>query len=70
MINTAIHYNEWADFTAAEFRAVSEGFKALLTQFRCSKPKCDSWLYVTPRKDDPEVLRCNCTAVNLNLKSK
>ena len=70
IINTAIHYNEGASFTTAEFRAVLEGFRALLSQFRCPKPECDSWLYVTPRKGDPEVLRCNCMAVNLNLKPK
>ena len=46
IINKAIHYNEWASFTEAEFRTVVEAFKALLLQFRC--PKCESWLYVMP----------------------
>jgi hypothetical protein len=70
VMNKAIHYNDWADFSKAEFKAVVAAFKALLLQFRCPKPECDSWLYVTPRKGDPEMLRCRCMCVNLNLKPK
>ena len=70
VINSAIHYNEWASFTKGEFRAVVEVFKALLLQLRCPKVRCDSWLYVTPRKGDLEVLRCLCMALNLNLRPK
>jgi hypothetical protein len=70
VINKAIHFNECADFSKAEFKAVVAAFKVLLLQFRCPKPGCDSWLYVTPRKGDPEVLRCRCMGVNLNLKPK
>ena len=70
VINKAVHYNEWASFSRLEFRAVVEAFKALLLQFRCPKAGCDSWLYVTPRKGDAEVLRCRCMGINLNLKPK
>ncbi len=70
VINKAVHYNEWETFTKAEFREVVKALKTLLLQFRCPKPVCDSWLYVTPRKGDPEVLRCRCMGVNLNLKPK
>jgi hypothetical protein len=70
VINKAIHYNEWATFSQSEFRAVVEAFKTLLLQFCCSRPGCESWLYVTPRKGDPETLRCRCAGVNLNLKPK
>ena len=70
VINKAVHYNDWASFTKAEFRAVVEAFKVLLLQFRCQKAGCESWLYVTPRKGDPEVLRCRCMGTNLNLKPK
>jgi hypothetical protein len=70
VINKAIHYNEWADFSKAEFRQVVAALKTLLLQFRCPKPECDSWLYITPKKGDPEVLRCRCMGVNLNLKPK
>jgi len=70
VINKAIHYNDWASFSKTEFREVVAVFKALLLQLRCPKPACDSWLYVTPKKGDPEVLRCRCMGVNLNLKPK
>ncbi|HYU79506.1 MAG TPA: AAA family ATPase [Vicinamibacterales bacterium] len=70
VVNRAVHYTEWADFSKAEFRAVVEAFKTLLLQFRCPNAGCDSWLYVTPRKGDPEALRCRCAALNLNLTGK
>jgi hypothetical protein len=70
IINKAIHYNEWADFSKAEFKAVVSAFKGLLLQLRCTKPECDSWVYVTPKKGDPEALRCRCMSINLNLKPK
>lgn len=70
VINKAVHYNEWASFSKVEFKAVVAAFKTLLLQFRCPKPECDSWLYVTPKKGDPEALRCRCMGVNLNLKPK
>ena len=70
VINKAVHYNEWADFSKAEFRAVVAAFKNLLLQFRCPKPECDSWLYVAPRKGDAELLRCRCMGINLNLRPK
>ena len=47
-----------------------EAFKTLLLQFRCSKPGCESWLYVTPRKGGAEALRCRCMGINLNLRPK
>jgi RecF/RecN/SMC N terminal domain len=70
VVNKAVHYTEWADFSKSEFRSVVEAFKALLLQFRCAKPRCESWLYVTPRRGDPEALRCRCASVNLNLRGK
>ncbi len=70
VINRAVHYNEWADFSKVEFKAVVAAFKNLLLQFRCPKPECDSWLYVTPRKGNAELLRCRCMGINLNLRPK
>lgn len=69
-VNPAVHYNEWANFSKPEFRAVAEAFRELLEQFRCPTAECGSWLYVTPPKGEAEALRCHCTAVNLNLKVK
>lgn len=70
VVNKAVHWNEWHDFSSAEFRSVVAAFKAVFQQFRCSKAECDSALYVTPKKADPETLRCNCNGISLNLKPK
>jgi hypothetical protein len=66
-VNKAVHYNEWANFGKKDFEPVVAAFKDLLSRFTCSK--CGSWLYVTP-KGNPDSLRCACSTVNLNLKSK
>ncbi len=69
VINKAVHYNEWADLSKNDFKPVVATFKQLLQQFRCEKPKCDSWLSLTPRHD-PVDLRCACGTLRLNLKEK
>ena len=68
VVNRAIHFNEWAQFSKAEFRDVVAAFQRLLDELRCSS--CESWLYVTPRKGNPESLRCLCASVMVNLKLK
>lgn len=68
VLNRAIHFNEWAQFTKSEFREVVEAFKRLLEELRCAS--CGSWLYVAPRKGNPENLRCDCGSVVVNLKLK
>ncbi|MER9095521.1 AAA family ATPase [Mesorhizobium sp. M0700] len=67
-VNKAVHYNEWANFGKKDFEPVVTAFKELLECLRCEG--CQSWLYVTPRGASPESLRCQCNAVNLNLKAK
>lgn len=69
VINKAIHYNEWAALSKNDFKPVVKAFRELLEQFRCTKPKCDSWLSLTP-KNDPVDLRCACGAFRLNLRDK
>jgi hypothetical protein len=66
-VNKAVHYNEWANFGRKDFEPVVAAFEELLQCFRCED--CDSWLYVTPR-GSPEMLRCLCNAININLKPK
>ena len=69
VVNKAIHYNEWANLSKNDFMPVIRAFKDVLQQFRCAKPKCDSWLSVTPR-NEPIDLRCSCGAVRFNLRQK
>lgn len=67
-VNKAVHYNEWANFGKKDFEPVVAAFKELLDTFRCGD--CNTWLYVTPARGTPEALRCQCSAINLNLKAK
>jgi hypothetical protein len=69
VVNKAINYNEWANLSRNDFMPVVGAFKDVLQQFRCAKPKCDSWLSVTPR-NEPVDLRCSCGTVRFNLKEK
>jgi hypothetical protein len=69
VINKAVHYNEWADLSKNDFKPVVKTFKDLLDLFRCDKPKCGSWLSITPR-NDPIDLRCACGALRMNLREK
>jgi hypothetical protein len=70
VVNRAVHWNEWANFTREEFREVVGAFKTLLAELRCSKPECESWYYVTPKRGEAESLRCRCGLVNLNLRPR
>ncbi|MCY0150217.1 AAA family ATPase [Hoeflea sp. G2-23] len=69
-INKSVHFNEWENFTASEFREVADALKALLEHIRCSNPKCGGYPYLEPRKGTSEQLRCSCLNVNVNLKMK
>ena len=67
-MNKAVHYNAWANFGKKDFEPVVAAFKELLESFRCGD--CQSWLYVSPTRGTPEALRCQCMAINMNLKVK
>ena len=66
-VNRAVHYNEWANFGRKDFEPVVAAFRELIDCFRCDA--CESWLYISPR-GTPDVVRCSCSRVSLNLKSK
>jgi recombinational DNA repair ATPase RecF len=68
-INPAIHYNEWANLTSADFTPVIAAFRNLVQQFFCEKSECGGLFYITitpPKTFD--TLRCACGTTNLNLK--
>lgn len=69
-VNTAIHYNEWADLNKNDFAPVVEAFKKLLRMFECGT--CNEVLRVLPERGKKEALKCSCGEVNINLciKSK
>jgi recombinational DNA repair ATPase RecF len=64
-VNPLVHFNAWANFGTKEFEPVVAAFKDLTGTLRC--PNCGSWVHATPRFA-PETLRCECMAINFNLK--
>ncbi len=70
-INPAVHYNEWANLTAADFQPVSDAFHTLVRKFFCEKEGCEGLFYLvgtTPK--DTDTLRCSCGDTTVNLKKK
>ena len=67
-INTAVHYNEWANLQKSDFEPVVAAFRTLTDKFRCES--CDGLLYVVPERGSQELLRCGCNSVNINLMTK
>ncbi len=68
-INPSVHFNEWANLQTKEFQEVVNAYKDLLEHMRCANLTCRSYLYVLPRKGQPEVLCCNCGTTTINLKT-
>lgn len=68
-INPSVHFNEWANLRAHEFQEVVDVFRTLLEHLCCENPVCLSYLYISPRKGQPEELRCNCGKTAINLKT-
>ena len=69
-INPSVHFNEWANLQAHEFREVADAFKDLLESLRCENAKCRSYLYVSPPEGNAEEMRCNCGATIINLRDR
>src|SRR5207245_2273862 len=64
-VNTAIHYNEWANLNKNDFAPVVEAFKKLLRVFECET--CNEVLRVSPERGKKEALKCSCGEMNINL---
>jgi len=69
-INPAVHFNEWASFSKADFVPVVAAWKQFLELFSCENPDCESWLYVVGNSGNEEAFRCRCGTFNLNLRTK
>jgi energy-coupling factor transporter ATP-binding protein EcfA2 len=69
VVNTAVHFNEWASLSPGDFQRVVTAGRGLLDTFRCCAPGCESWLHLTSRVE-PEALRCRCGGVTFNLRKK
>jgi hypothetical protein len=67
-LNSAIHYNSWANFSKADFQPILDAFKDIYGVFVCNK--CSGLLHVVNANGRPETVRCNCPQINWNLVSK
>lgn len=67
-VNKAVHYNEWANLGKKDFEPVVVAYKDFLDRFWCAR--CQSWLYVMPKRGPTEALRCGCAICNFNLKTR
>lgn len=67
-VNAAVHYNEWANLQANDFKNVLKCFSELIDILKCGT--CTGWLYATPAKGSPEALRCDCGQTSYNFKEK
>jgi recombinational DNA repair ATPase RecF len=67
-VNVAVHYNIWDNLGKEDFEPVVKAFKELLGGFACSE--CKEYLRVTPERETPESLRCECGKTNINLRKK
>jgi energy-coupling factor transporter ATP-binding protein EcfA2 len=69
-INRAVHFNEWANFSKADFIPVLAAWKQFLALFSCENSSCESLIYVVSNNGNEEALRCKCGSFNLNLRIK
>ncbi|MDH3234203.1 MAG: hypothetical protein OEQ29_11845, partial [Alphaproteobacteria bacterium] len=66
-INSAVHYNAWANFTPNEFRPVAKAFSDVLDTMVCTI--CGSFAELQPRHSTADSIRCNCGKLFINLKT-
>jgi hypothetical protein len=69
-INSAVHYNEWANFSPEDFAPVVKAYRDLTQSFVCPNPACLSLLYVQPDRGNRETVRCACGSTSINLRRK
>ena len=67
-VNVAVHYNSWDNLHKEDFEPVVKAFQDLLSGFTC--PDCKEYLRVSPERETPESLRCECGTTNINLHIK
>ena len=67
-VNVAVHFNAWENLKREDFAPVAKAYRDLLIVFTC--PKCGEYLHVSPDRETPESLRCDCGKTTMNLKKK
>lgn len=67
-INAAVHFNNWESLTKGDFEPVAKAFRNLLQGVTCVD--CGQGFRVSPERETPDSLRCECGKTNVNLRSK
>jgi hypothetical protein len=67
-VNVAVHYNSWDNLGKEDFAPVVKAFRDLLGGFMCSD--CGEYLRVSPDRETPESIRCDCGKTMINLLKK
>jgi hypothetical protein len=67
-VNIAVHYNSWDNLGKEDFKAVVNAFQDLLGGFACAT--CKEYVRISPDRETPESLRCDCGKTNMNLRKK
>lgn len=67
-INAAVHFNSWDNLGKEDFAPVAKTFRELLVGFTCLD--CGEYLRVSPDRETPESVRCECSKTNINLQKK
>lgn len=68
-VNLNVHYNNWAEFQANDFKPVVEAFQDLLNVFVCENCKHIPTLLLSEDRK-PESVKCYCGEINWNLRAK
>lgn len=68
-VNPNVHYNNWAEFQANDFRPVVEAFQELFNIFVCENCKYIPSLLLSKNRK-PESVKCHCGKINWNLHPK
>jgi recombinational DNA repair ATPase RecF len=67
-VNAAVHFNSWDNLGKKDFEPVVKSFRNLLDGFTCSN--CHEYLRVSPDRETPEEIRCECGETNFPWSAK
>lgn len=67
-MNAAVHFNEWTNLRAEDFKPLAEAFRTFTDLFCCGA--CQEMLSVSPNRGPRDGLRCRCGETNWNLVGK
>lgn len=69
MVNSAVHFNKWHEFSEPDFRPIVEAFRDCFSLFYCQGP-CSGLIRVSEEQGKETSVRCACQHVDWNLVRK